>query len=154
MRPPEGDKFLSLRQGQTGTNKFQPCVEIPTDVERDVVRWDEFDRLFKFNDEWRRNGSRRAIDWWNYEWWFAGVEFEVEAFKEVITYFRWFYILAMDDYDAAPALVGGGAAMLVDDGDETVWSEAVCDAARSVESCPSLLSRQKMSRVPPIGCPG
>ena len=37
----------------------------------------------------------------------------------------------MDDCDAATSLVGGRAAMLVG-GDEAVWSEAVCDAARSV----------------------
>ena len=43
----------------------------------------------------------------------------------------------MDDCDAVPALVGGGAAMLVG-GDEAVWCEAVCDAARSIGSRPSL----------------
>ena len=50
------------------------CVEIPSGEERDVVRWDEVDKLFKFNDEWSHTGSKRAVDWWNYERWFADVE--------------------------------------------------------------------------------
>ena len=91
------------------------------DDERDVVRWDEVDELTKFNDEW----------------WFAGVKFEAFKSREIVIYFRWFNILSMDDCDAAPALVGEGAAMLVGV-NEAVWSEAICDAARSVGSYPNL----------------
>ena len=47
---------------------------------------------------------------------------------------------------------GGEAAMLVD-GDEAVWSEAVCDAARSVISYPSL-DQDKDIHSSGIGCPG
>ena len=130
------------------------CVEIPADDERRCeMRW--VNELFKFNDEWRHNGSRRAIDWWNYEWCFAGVEFEVKAFKsrEVVIYFRLFYILVMDDCDAAPPCrwrsrdVGGWC------GDEAIWNKAVCDAARSVWSLSKSRSRQRCPELHRIGCP-